>query len=97
VSGAGIRIVDAPEARRYEAYDGDELVGVLEYRRFAKRITLVHTEVRPDQAGRGIGAALARHALADARSTGRLVRPLCPFVRSYLERHPEDADLIVGP
>jgi predicted GNAT family acetyltransferase len=96
VSPPDIRVIDVPEASRYEALDGGELVGVLEYRRLARRITLVHTEVRPDQEGRGIGARLARVALDEARATGRQVRPLCPFVRSYLERHPEYADLIVA-
>jgi predicted GNAT family acetyltransferase len=36
-------------------------------------------------------------ALEDVRRRGLEVVPLCPFVRSYLERHPDDADLIAPP
>ncbi len=44
--------------------------------------------------GRGIGSALARSALEDARSRNLVVTPLCPFVRGYLEHHPEYAPLV---
>jgi predicted GNAT family acetyltransferase len=98
LAGAGsVEIVDAPGASRYEARDGGALVGVLEYRRYPKRITLIHTEVRPDQEGRGIGAKLARFALDDARATSRRVTPICPYVRGYLGRHPEYADMLTSP
>jgi uncharacterized protein len=37
---------------------------------------------------------LARFALDDARSRGLQVRPVCTFVRSWLERHPDYSDLV---
>jgi predicted GNAT family acetyltransferase len=91
-----VKIVDEPAASRYEARDREALVGILEYRRYPKRITLIHTEVRPDQEGRGIGARLAQFALDDARATGHRVTPTCPFVRRYLGRHPEYADILTS-
>ena len=44
--------------------------------------------------GQGVGAALVRHALDDARAHGWRVVPVCPFVRAYLARHGEYRDLL---
>lgn len=92
-----LTIGDQPAASRYEARLGDELVGIVDYRRYPERITLVHTEVLPEHEGRGIASRLARFALEDARRRGLLVRPSCPYVAAYLQRHPEYADLIYRP
>jgi predicted GNAT family acetyltransferase len=89
-------ISDATEAQRYEAHLDDDLAGVLEYVLKRGRIALVHTEVVPAFEGRGIGAALARFALDDARHRGLRVIASCPFVRAYLARHPEDQDIVIG-
>ena len=45
---------------------------------------------------RGLGAALVRAALDDARDRGFRVVPICPFVEAYVRRHPEDADPVVA-
>ena len=57
-------------------------------------IDLVHTEVPEDFSGQGHAATLARGALADARERGLRVVPSCPYVASYIEKHPEHADLV---
>ncbi len=44
--------------------------------------------------GKGIGALLARTALEYARQHELRVVPLCSFVQTYLQRHPEFADLV---
>jgi predicted GNAT family acetyltransferase len=89
-------IVDATAAQRYEAHLDGELAGVLEYIVKRGRIALVHTEVAPNHEGRGIAGQLARFALDEARRRGLRVIPVCPYVRAYLERHPEDGDIVVG-
>jgi predicted GNAT family acetyltransferase len=64
--------------------------------RYVKRgdvLDLVHTEVDEQFAGRGYASALARAALDYARANNLKVVPTCPFVRKYLERHPEYDDL----
>lgn len=87
-------LTDHPDAARFEAHVGDDLAGVIEYRRFRGRIALIHTRVMDGFEGRGVGAALARFALDAARAEGIGVTPICPFVAAYLERHPEDRDLV---
>jgi predicted GNAT family acetyltransferase len=88
------RVVDNPESKRYELWVGDTLAGTIVYRARPDEVVLVHTEIDPAFEGQGLGAKLVAGALDDVRRRGLAIVPLCRFVRSYLERHPEDADLI---
>jgi uncharacterized protein len=89
-------VTDAPERERYEAHLDGELAGVLEYVVKYERLALVHTEVLPAYEGKGVGSALVRFALDEARRRGLLVIAVCPYVQDYLTRHPEDDDIVVG-
>jgi predicted GNAT family acetyltransferase len=60
------------------------------------KMVFLHTEVPEEFEGRGIGSAIARAALDDARRRNLSVVPLCPFIAAYIERHPEYADLVDG-
>lgn len=89
-------IIDADGAERYEAYLGDDLAGFLDYRVVHDRLALIHTEVLPDFQGHGVGAALAQFGLDDARRRNLAVVAVCQYVRSYVARHPETQDIVVG-
>ncbi len=89
-------ITNAPSRDRYEAHIDGELAGVLEYKVARGRIALIHTEVPPVHEGRGVGSALVRFALDDARRRELRVIPTCPYVQDYLKRHPEAEDIVVG-
>ena len=89
-------ITDATARERYEAHLEGELAGVLEYKVKHGRIALIHTEVLPIHEGRGVGSALVRFALDDARRRELRVIATCPYVQAYLMRHPEAAD-VSGP
>lgn len=91
---ADIVITDVPEERRYEAREGDTLVGWVDYGRVGKRLVAFHTEVPPEFGGRGIAKALVRRVLDDARAAGLTITPRCPLFAAHFERHPEDADLL---
>jgi predicted GNAT family acetyltransferase len=41
-----------------------------------------------------VGSTLVRGALDDVRAHGLRVVPRCSFVRGYIERHPDYADLV---
>ena len=56
----------------------------------------MHTEVEPAYEGQGLAGTLVEGALQDLRERGLRVIPVCPFVRSWLRRHPEYADLVVS-
>ena len=73
--------------------DGEQ-AGLLTYRLSPGRIAFPHAEVDPAYGGKGVGSALAKYALDDARSRGLEVLPDCPFVTAYVKRHREYADLV---
>jgi predicted GNAT family acetyltransferase len=92
---AQVAVRDNSAARRYELVVEGDVVGELLYRAFPDRIVLVHTEVLSSVEGRGFGARLVAGALDDIRARGLRVVPMCPFVHSYIRRHPEYDDLVV--
>jgi uncharacterized protein len=57
-------------------------------------ITFVHTEVPPELGGKGVGSRLIKGALDQVRSEGLKVIAQCPFVKAYIDKHPEYADLL---
>ncbi|HZU75169.1 MAG TPA: GNAT family N-acetyltransferase [Dehalococcoidia bacterium] len=95
MSESGITVRKNEAAHRFEAQQ-DGRLAILTYQQRDGRITLIHTEVPTELEGHGIGAALARAALEDARAEGLRVVPLCPFVRGYIERHPEYETLVAA-
>ena len=52
-------------------------------------LALTHTEVHPDLEGQGIGSNLVKQVLAYVGEHTLKVVPLCPFVATYLKRHPD--------
>jgi len=91
-----LRVLDNPAERRYEAFVGDQLAGIVTYRLRSGETVFLHTEVLPAFEGRGIGSRLAAGVLDDARARGLSVVPRCPFIASYIRRHPAYADLVAG-
>jgi predicted GNAT family acetyltransferase len=85
---------DSPERSRFEIEVDGALVGFAQYRRRPGVIAFLHTEIDPGHEGAGLGGVLVAAALDEARREGVQVLPFCPFVRSYLERHPEYLDLV---
>lgn len=53
-----------------------------------------HTLVPDVFRGQGVGAALVARGIADARSAGVRVLPLCSFAAAQFRRHPEWADIL---
>ena len=89
-----IEVVDNADESRYEVRVDGELAGFAQYRLRPAALAFVHTEIDDRFEGQGLGGKLVSHALDDARSRGLAVLPICPFVRSYIERHPEYLDLV---
>ena len=85
---------DDPEAHRYEIREDDALLGIAAYHPRGNTLVFTHTEVDQDSGRSGLGSTLVRAALDDVRSRGLTVVPQCPFVRGWIDRHQDYADLI---
>lgn len=87
-------IIDNHAEHQFELH-ADGGVSVLTYRITGDRIRLIHTEVPRAQRGHGYADMLAQYALEQAQREHLRVVPLCPFVKGYLDRHPEYAQAVV--
>nr|WP_137642910.1 GNAT family N-acetyltransferase [Lactiplantibacillus modestisalitolerans] len=64
---------------------GDDQVWVIE-----------HTFVREDFGHQGIAGQLTRAVIEAARKEHKQIQPLCTYAKSYFDRHPEAADVLVS-
>jgi hypothetical protein len=78
---------------RFETYLEGE-TAFTEYVLHGGAMVLPHTVVPPAFEGRGVGSALAKAALGYAREHGLTVKPSCPFIARYIQKHPEWSDIV---
>ena len=89
-----ITITNNPAQHRYEAHIGSDLAGYCEYNLLSEAIRFTHTEVLEAFEGKGVGSALAKHVLDEARADGKHVIPVCQFIAGYIRKHRDYADLV---
>lgn len=98
VNGHDLTLIHDRDRERYEVVDGAEVQAVLYYADEPGAGGTVRdlrsTVVAPQHNGKGLGSAVVRRALDDARADGLVVRPTCWFVEGWIGRHPEYADLL---
>jgi uncharacterized protein len=89
-----VRVSRNEDESRYEAWVGDELAGFAAYSLDEDHIVFTHTEVDDRFEGQGVGSALARGALDEVREhETRRVVARCPFIRRWIDLHPDYRDL----
>jgi predicted GNAT family acetyltransferase len=59
-------------------------------------VVFTHTEIDPAYEGHGLGGQLARAALDDVRARGEHVIARCPFIKAWIEKHPDYQDLLTS-
>ena len=79
---------------RFEIWVADELAGFTVYQGLGQTLSFVHTEIDDRFGGQGLGSALIRSALDSVRARGAAVLPYCPFVKRFIEKHPDYLDLV---
>jgi predicted GNAT family acetyltransferase len=89
-----IAVGDNAGERRYEVHVEGELAGFAQYKPRPGQIAFTHTEIDDRFEGQGLASKLIAFALDDARVRDLAVLPFCPFVRAYIQRHREYADLV---
>ncbi|MDQ6831211.1 MAG: N-acetyltransferase [Gemmatimonadota bacterium] len=70
--------------------------GDLTYEPRGDALDLLHTVVPAEAQGEGVGDALVRAAFDYARSVGKKIIPTCPYVRHWLEEHPEENEMVLA-
>lgn len=83
----------SPDENRFEI-EVEGHVGVLDYTRDGDIVSMNSVRVPDAIGGRGVAGDLTRHALDHARASGWQVVPRCPYVRKWIDRHSEYADLV---
>lgn len=83
-------VIDEAEQHRF-VYREDGHEAELVYEANDGRLVLKHTEVPEELGGRGVGGQLVQAVVERASMSGETVVPSCPFTRSWLERHPDEA------
>lgn len=89
-----LEVTDNVAEQRHEIRADGELAGFLQYRSRGNRFALIHTEIDPAFEGRGLAGHLIAHVLEEARARELQILPHCPYVRGYIERHPEYLELV---
>ncbi len=79
---------------RFEIWLGDVPAGHLTYQGLGPTLSFMHTEIDEQFGGRGLGSILIREALETVRARGGQVLPYCPFVKSYLQKHPDYLNMV---
>jgi uncharacterized protein len=80
---------------RFEIHTADgRLAGFAQFEPGDGVRDFVHTVVRDDFEGQGIGSKLARGALDQTRAEGLQVIATCPFIKGWIEKHPDYQDLL---
>jgi len=85
---------NGPTGGRYIAsLDGVE--AEMTFSRASPRLVIIdHTGVPDRLRGKGVGQALALHAVEAARAGGWKIIPLCPFFKAQAQRHQEWRDVV---
>lgn len=86
-------VTDSKDRSRYELLlDGHTAFAA--YRIDGDVVIFTHTIVPPELQGQGVASHLIKAALDDVRAQGRKLVPQCEFVAAYIDKHPEEADLV---
>jgi predicted GNAT family acetyltransferase len=81
-------IINNTTAKRFElTIDGR--TAIVTYKLFDGGISFLHTEVPVELEGKGIGSAMAKYVLEYAKTNNLKVFLLCPFIKTYVDRHIE--------
>jgi predicted GNAT family acetyltransferase len=74
---------------QFELLTDDKLSLVAFFQPDEHTLALTHTEVDPALEGQGVGSNLVKQVLEYTEQHNQKIVPLCPFVDTYIKRHPE--------
>ena len=94
MSQFAIKLAENGSKGRYVVQIAGHEDAELTFSRASDRLVIAdHTFVPDSMRGMGVAKALAERLISDAREKGFKIVPLCPYVKSQFDRHPDWADL----
>ena len=93
-------VIDNTDQKRFEIHvDGH--IAFEDYEFFTTSqgedgIAYTHTEVPEELAGQGIAGYFAKSILDDAAAKNLRVKPICPYIKAYIDKHPKYQDNLVS-
>ena len=87
------QVTDQPDRQRFELVEEGKLA-FANYRREGNLLIIPYVEADPALRGRGTAGRLMAGMLGIVRSRGEKVRPICGYAAAWIQRHPEDHDLV---
>lgn len=89
-----IRREDGPSGGRYVVSVDSHEAEMTFSRAGTTTIIIDHTGVPKALSGRGVGQALVKRGVEDARRDGVRIVPLCPFAKAQIEKHKDWQDVL---
>ena len=87
-----LEVIHNPAKNRFETWIDNQL-SKLDYLLDEDTIVLTHVGVYPEHRGQGVAGKLVEVALKYAEENSFRVIPMCPYVATYIHRHPQYIDL----
>jgi predicted GNAT family acetyltransferase len=83
-----MRVIDNKEKNRFEA-EVDGHTAIIEYMVQPGVLSLTHTEVPKELSGQGVASEMTEKVLLQIELRGLQIVPVCPFIKKYIDKHPE--------
>lgn len=87
-------VINNSALSRFEIHE-EGLIAYEKYELFDGGIAYVSTFVPEALGGRGIASFLVKYVLDDAIAKGLKIKPICPVVKGYIEKHPEYQQYVI--
>ena len=91
-----ITIEHIHEPERFQIAVNGEVAGFTQFVDDGGKRIFFHTSIHEAFGGRGLAGQLVTEALDQTRAAGLPVVALCPYVKGFIEKHEEYADLAVA-
>ena len=82
------QLVKNETLKRFEVHL-EGLTAFVDYKLLKDAIAFTHTEVPKELSGKGVGSFIAKRVLEYAKDHSLKVKPYCPFINAYIDKHPE--------
>ncbi|WP_205353164.1 GNAT family N-acetyltransferase [Janibacter anophelis] len=85
------------DPERFEITSEGEVAGFAQFVDHDGRRVFFHTEVGEEFGGQGLAGIVVEEAIKSTREEGLTVVAVCPYVKKWLTKHPEHADISEAP